>query len=376
MRTAALAFVTTLGLLAAAPTARPCGVFVPDSETANVAIDAQRALLVLHERTVDMHLQLTADTDGSDFAWLLPVPDEPGLALGDQAVFDALDDLTTPRVTAPAKDSGGGGGFCGSTALDGGAANGTTGGVQHFGSGELGGYTWDLIGGTDAAAVTAWLTDHGYAVPSGFETVVSAYTGARWLAVKLSPSALAVALPLEPLVVTVPRPGDSRLLFPLGVSKPSAKAVTPLVIYTLADQRYRVANAASAELDDVGDELRARLDDGESFEYEAAVDAMTERGGGLLVVTEHAGHHDPASVPAALAAVMGSDAQYLTRLFARVPAASLQDLVITFAFEGGDVESTLIVDNGGPSGAMNLAWALVGLLVGVLWVRPRACASA
>lgn len=368
MKQLAFASALALSLVLAAPAARPCGAFIPDSVTSNVAVDAQRALLVLHERTVDMHLQLTADTDGSSFAWVLPVPGVPTLALGDPAVFDALDELTTPRITAPAASSSGGG-FCGS-ADDAGGLRGDTGGVQHFGGGALGDYSWDIVGGTDAAAVAAWLTDHGYVLPDGFDTIVSAYDGMNFLAVRLDPEARAEGLPLAPLVVTVERPGDSRLLFPLGVSRLSANAITPVIIYTLADQRYRVANAASAELGAVGGELRARLGAHESFDYEAAVDAMTARGGGRLVITEHAQEHDPADVPAALAAVMGEDARYVTRLFARVPRAALEDLVITFAFEGGDVDSTLVVDAGG-GGAANLAWAFIGLLVGVFWVRPR-----
>ena len=371
-----LALLTALAALAASPgDARACGGFFRTVTSANLAIDAQRALLVWRADTVDVHLQLVASTDGTPFAWVLPVPPGPTLALGDRAVFDALDALTTPSVELY-RDSGGGGGggFCGASDASKGAnlAPPET-GVQHFGGGLLGNYQWDLIQSGDATAVATWLTDHGYLVPDNFAAAAAPYVTMQFLAVRLAPSADDDALDLQPLVVTMPRPGDAKLMFPLGFSRLSAPDVTPVVLYTLADKRYRVQNAASAELATVATEIGRRYDAGLATDYDLAVDALTAPAGGRFVVTEYA--HDlglGAGLPTALADLLDADAHVLTRLYARVPRASLDDLVITFANEAAEVDNHAYADAAAHGGPTALAFGLVGLLLATGALRRRA----
>lgn len=373
---ALIAAFVSLGATPIAPrVAHACGGFFQTEATQNLAIGAQRALNVWREETVDVHLQLVANTDGGDFAWVVPVPVQPELSLGDAAVFEALDGLSTPSVEIVRGTGGGGGGFCGSADAAGGGLVPNQNGVQHFGGGALGDYQWDLITGESATAVGAWLGDHGYVVPDAFADAAQPYLdgGMRFLAVKLTPEAQDGALDLQPLVVTMPRPGDSRLTFPLGFSRVSAIDVTPIVLYVLADKRYRVANAASVELATVAVELGHRFDQGDSVDYEDVVDGLTDAAGGRFVVTEFAADlADQPGLSGELTALFDADAHYLTRLFARVPRASLDDLVITFANEAGDVSNHAIADAGGAGRATSLAFAFVGLLFGVGLVRRRA----
>ena len=376
-RTLTLAVTLALFLLATAIAPRPaqaCGGFFQTEPTQNLAIDAQRALFVWHERTVDVHLQLVASTDGGEFAWVVPVPVQPELSLGDAAVFEALDTLATPSIEI-VRDAGGGGGFCGSADKAGGGLGPDQNGVQHFGGGVLGDYQWDLIAGDSATAVGAWLGEHGYVLPEAFADAAQPYLdgGMRFLAVRLTPVAQDSALDLQPLVVTMPRPGDSRLVFPLGFSRVSAIDVTPVVLYVLADKRYRVANAASVELSTVAAELGRRFDEGGSVAYEDVIDGLTDAAGGRFVVTEFAGDlADQPGLSGELTALFDADAHYLTRLYARVPRARLEDLVVTFANEAGDVSNHAVADAGGPGKATSLAFAFVALLVGVGVVRRRA----
>lgn len=352
--------VAALAAAGAPAPASACGAFFPSVSATNAAIDAQRALFVWREKTVDMHLQLVADTDGGDFVWILPVPDQPTLALGDAAVFDALDAIATPTVEIARDSGGGGGGFCGSDAA-GGALGQPRGGVQHFGGGTLGDYTWDLIAGQEAEAVAAWLETNAYAVPEGFAAVAAAYTSMRFLAVRLSPDRADDGLDLTPLIVTVERPATGRLVFPLGFSRVSAPETTPLVFYNLADKRHRVANAASVEVATVGAELRALVDESLDAGYDDAVDALTADAGGRLVVTEFAGAVDVAD----LLGLAADEAPYLTRLYARVRAEHLDDLVITFANHAGDVDNHVIAasDSDLGDGPTSFALAFFGLLV-------------
>jgi len=355
--------------------AHACGGFFRTETTQNLAIDAQRALFVWHEKTVDVHLQLVAATDGGDFAWVVPVPVQPELSLGDEAIFESLDTLTTPSITFD-RDSGGGGGFCGSADAAGGLAPNQS-GVTHFGGGVLGDYQWDVITGVTTEAVGTWLGDHGYVLPEGFADAAQPYLdgGMRFLAVTLTPTAQDSALDLQPLVVTMERPGDSKLVFPLGFSRLSAVDVTPIVLYVLADKRYRVSNAANVELDTVASELGDRFDGGEELDYEAAVDDLTSDAGGRFVVTEFASDiGDIPSLSGELNALLAedADAHYLTRLYARVPRASLDDMVITFANEAGDVNNHQTADAGGAGKETALAFAFISLLLATGVVRRRA----
>ncbi|TNF31050.1 MAG: DUF2330 domain-containing protein [Deltaproteobacteria bacterium] len=369
------ALLTGLGLTGiAAPSAHACGGFFRSETAQNLAIDAQRALFVWRADTVDVHLQLVADTDGADFAWVVPVPAQPELSLGDAAVFTKLDGLTTPSITLERDSGGGGGGFCGSADQAGGVAPNET-AVTHFGGGILGDYQWDVLAGATAEAVGTWLGDNGYVLPEGFADAAQPYLdgGMRFLAVKLAPGSEDAALDLQPLVVTMPRPGDGKLVFPLGFSRLSAVDVTPVVLYVLADKRYRVANAAAVELSTVATAVGARFDQGDDFEYDATVDALTDAAGGRFVITEYA--RDIANrlpISPEVDALLDADVHYLTRLYARVPRASLDDLVITFANEADDVNNFQTADAGGAGKETALAFAFVSLLLATGVVRRRA----
>lgn len=320
-----------------ATSARPCGALFRSEVDQNLAIDAQRALVILRASTVEMHLQLHAATGGADFAWIIPVPGVPSLALGDQAIFDALDRMTTPEVEIVAESGGGGGGFCGSDALkgDGGLHQD---GVQHFGGGRLGDYAYDIIAGQTAEAIEGWLDMNGYTLPDDFATTVAPYVNrASFVAVKLAPGTTTIVDP-DPLVVTFPRPFDASLTYPLGMSRLSTIGSAPVVLWVFADKRYRVANFASAELRMVAEVMREQADRGDAVSYADAVTTLTSEAGGRLAITEYAQDLTHGTgVESAIQALVDGSAYYLTRLYMDVPRADIEDLVVTFAANAPDV---------------------------------------
>jgi len=367
MRTPAVAALMTLAL-GLVSEARPCGALFRSETDQNLALDAQRALLVVRTSTIELHLQLHAATGGADFAWIVPVPGTPTLALGDNGVFQALDQLTTPSIEIVAGSGSGGGGFCGSADKAGGGLD-RDGGVQHFGGGRLGDYAYDIIGGSSAAAIEAWLADNGYVLPDGFTDAVAPYvTRASFVAVRFAPGAATVVDP-DPLVVTFPRPFDSSLTYPLGMSRLSTTTTAPVVLWVLADKRYRVSNFASAELRMVAEVMREQVDRGEGASYERAITHLTSEAGGRLAITEYAQDlGDGSALDLALGDLVDASAHYLTRLYMDVPKAEIEDLVITFAANAPDVApfATAEGESRVPVSAACLALALV-----VLGIRRR-----
>lgn len=335
-----LRIAIALSLLVIASPARPCGALFASETSENLAIDAQRALLVVREDAFALHLQLATSTDGAPFSWIVPVPataGAPTIALGDDALFAALDDLTTPSVTIE-RGSSGGGGFCGSAdaAGDGGR---NFGGVTHFGGAELGPYTYDIVAATSSADLSTWLVANDYVVPAGFDAAITPYVaGNTFVAVRLTAGPAQQGATTDPLVITWPRPFGAGLGYAFGLSKLSAAEVMPLVLWVLADKRQRVANYGSVDVHAIAD---AMLEDGGS--YDDAIARLTAEAGGRLVTTEFAKDLRPLSVAPALAALTSDEAFYLTRFYASVPREAIEDLVITFANEAPDVEPDITV---------------------------------
>lgn len=362
----AIAAAILLATVISAERARPCGAVFPSRSSQNLAIDAQRALLVVGEDDVALHLQLATASDGEAFSWVIPVPGAggvPTVALGDQAVFDALDALTTPTVTVT-QDSGGGGIGCGSANKAGDGAP-RSGGVQHFGGGSVGDYTYDILAGSDTAAIRAWLEEHGYVVPDGFDAAITPYTErSKFVAVRLAAGAADGAVN-RPLVLTWARPfGETSMGYAFGLSKLSSAETQPLLLWVLADKRQRVANYGSTDVKEVAEVMRDR-----GLDYAGAIGALTEEAGGRLVTTEFAKDLRSLDAPPALAALVDDASFYLTRLYAEVPRAQIEDLVITFAADAPDVEPAVTVSQteGG-------ALALAGSFVVLLFRRRRAAA--
>jgi len=366
LRTATLAVSALATLVSAfhpAP-ARSCGAFFASETSQNLAIDAQRALMIVEPTSLSLHLQLAANTDGEAFSWIVPIPKgnaAPTVTLGDPAVFEALDALTTPSVTINHGDSGGGG-FCGS--VDEAGFNTPRGAVQHFGGAELGPYAYDIIAGDTVEALSTWLGDNGYVVPATFGDAFAPYVAKNvFVAVRLTAGPALDGATSAPLVVTWVRPFAGNLGYAFGLSKLSAGEVMPLLLWVLADKRQRIANYGSIDVAHLATTMRD-----EGLGYDAAIASLTEAAGGRLVTTEFAQDLRSAQgVAPALSALITTDAFYLTRLYAEAPRAAIEDLIITFAANAPDVSPTINL-----SQRTHAPIAFASSLVALFFLRRRA----
>src|SRR5262249_6513988 len=97
---------------------------------------AEEILFATDGNSVEVHVRIAYQGDGTAFAWILPVRQVPTLSVGVDATFLALDQMTTPQFRVQTQQLGcgngasSGGGFaigCGAAADD--AAYGGSGGA-------------------------------------------------------------------------------------------------------------------------------------------------------------------------------------------------------------------------------------------------------
>jgi hypothetical protein len=348
-------------MLALVSPALPCGMFFPSTLESPSSMNAQHVLLVWKEATIDMHVQVVASGGAESFAWVLPVAENPQVALGSNDVFADLQTYTAPLIHFPEPSPSGGGGGCG--AVDAAGANFKAGGdlqgVLSLATGELGNYSYDVVKASSADEMIQWLTAEGYAIPEGSAAALTPYVsaGMAFLWARLKPDTTEEELlSLDPLVLTVPRPVNSQLMFPLALSASSGDKTMETKIFTLAEKRYRASNYGSTELQTFANFV---LQEG-WFDYNEALDELTRQSAGKLMLTEFAKDlRTQSDVPDSISALMGDQSFYLTRLHARTPVENLTDAILTFAADAAEVNNEVTASHNTAPAALPAALLLV-----------------
>ncbi|MGQ9546102.1 MAG: DUF2330 domain-containing protein [Dehalococcoidia bacterium] len=101
--------VAILLLLVTAAPVLADGVFFPDSVYRDLYESAQKAVILYGNSTGNcteyLILSVSFEGDAEDFAWVIPVPNKPEIAVTDAKLFRELSDFTATELP------GGGGGF-------------------------------------------------------------------------------------------------------------------------------------------------------------------------------------------------------------------------------------------------------------------------
>lgn len=213
-----------------------CGALITDS---GAGIDAETALIVLDDNveTIDMVMRLTSDA--STAAWIMPVPADTTISLGNQEAFATLATVTAPKPvyiedwiprlslgdSGPARDSDG------------------RGPVEVVSVQTVGPFDVTTLNGADAQAVNQWLEQHGFPTRPDIEPVFAQYLGNGWniAAVKLIPDSTQEHL----------RTGD---LPPLRMKFSTDKPIYPIKLSQRAsiEQRIQLYIAAGHRVDASG----------------------------------------------------------------------------------------------------------------------------
>ena len=192
---------------------------------------AQRAVILYGNSTGNytehLILSVSFEGDAEDFAWVIPVPNRPEIAVSDPELFWELYYLTRTEVPSP-----------GLGCFEG---EGEHGGVDVIEEQVVGPYATAILSAANATALVDWLNANGYIFPEDGEEIVSEYIEKEWyfVATKINAveegtgDALAEG-DIEPIVLSF---ASNQTVYPLRISALSATTATPpqVLLYVFAD---------------------------------------------------------------------------------------------------------------------------------------------
>ncbi|WP_051772983.1 DUF2330 domain-containing protein [Saccharothrix sp. NRRL B-16314] len=222
--------VTVVAVDPAMSGACACGAFV-----ANDKLRAQQetALVELTGRTESITLSVQARSAATQAAFLMPVPARARFEIADGELFTELDRISRPDVEVRRVTIDGDGA---------GAPPGSDRGATVVDHVEVGPYEVAQLAGTDATAVTQWLGEHDFTLPTALGGALEPYLAEGWLvvAVRLAPTSGSLSDGLPPMRLAFE---TDTPVYPMRLSA-TAEGKQPLRLYVLADHRMDVSNPA------------------------------------------------------------------------------------------------------------------------------------
>ncbi|RMG94919.1 MAG: DUF2330 domain-containing protein, partial [Deltaproteobacteria bacterium] len=207
-----LSVAAALAVAATPRPARACGcVSPPVVMEGDYAVNQQAEEIIFEvgESTVTAHVLIRYQGDPAQFAWLLPVPNQPELALSETMAFPLLDQVTAPRVNVTTQTACPGSAYacnyhsdpCDYGDTDWGGTGGVTSGGGSGGDGGgdpppgvdvldmqvVGDYETVTFAASDAALAVQWLQDNGFVVNDTMTPYMQPYidAGMVFVAAKL-----------------------------------------------------------------------------------------------------------------------------------------------------------------------------------------------
>lgn len=163
---------------AAAPTTACC----PAGPKGQPVVNADQTVVILWDpetKTEHFIRQASFKSDAADFAFLIPTPNEPELAESGNEAFPFLAKVTAPEIQRVPRPSGGVG--CGCSAEPTKVAmKAETPDVTILSEKKVAGFNAQVLEATSAAALVAWLKEHGYEFSPEVEAWVHPYIEQGW----------------------------------------------------------------------------------------------------------------------------------------------------------------------------------------------------
>lgn len=272
------------------------GTFCDQGAPRSVNQSGENILFVELEGRLEAHVQIRYQGDPARFAWLVPLPEEPEVTIGSQALFDAMLERSAPvyglRTTSVSCDGtvqetestgcGGGDSPTGPTAT--GVANDQAqAGMMADPIGKtVGSFEVTFLHPTSIEEVTQWLADNAFQLPPDTAERLAPYveSGSVVAAVRLAPDA--GVQEIHPIVF---RFTGAQPSIPIQLTAVAATPDMRVRAFFLGQGRAVPSNYRHVTLNDV------RLSwPGFTPSYENAVArAVDETGDGFGFVTEYAG---------------------------------------------------------------------------------------
>src|SRR3954449_2067674 len=217
-------------LWASAASACGCGAVVSPTQSAAQRID-EWSLVHFDGKAEEILMRLRFGVPLDHAALVLPVRPGAKVALGQDAEFDRVDQLTQPRIEHRNRYHLGFSGGNGSTD-EGATARAPTaagGGVQVVGAQDLGPLHVVTLRSHSTGELERWLRQNGFPLPSGLADGTQSYLDAGWDLVVAKLRAAAAGTPLselQPLAISFPA---GTPVYPLRLSRMAAAGSTARV---------------------------------------------------------------------------------------------------------------------------------------------------
>jgi hypothetical protein len=360
----ALGFAVVSCVCLAAPTpVRACGAGLV-SAPGTVGADAQRIFISVHDGKTDVITTVGVPDTAADYGVLIPVPAQPTLdpKPADAGELARLYLQTNPEVIFRDTDSGGFHCGCGSTGK-GGVGSGS---VQVGETVGIGPVTAVVLDATSADALTAWLADNSFALPTDGQAIVAAYSGAGRYFIAVRRNDHTATNVSSSVGVHFTMPGDQRGL-PLGFARLGAAATVAFTVLVVADETVAPAPPFEAlTLDD----LDAALLRGRAYAM-AVENAVTARGGRAFVIEGSWSTAELYVDSISTLKPLLPEGRRVTRLSTILPTASLTGDVGLDAPYAGPAPNERVVLAPRRRGPMLAGGGLGLLMVGIAFSRDR-----
>lgn len=245
-----------LGILVAAGVtireAKACGgCFVPPGPSTQVT--AHRMAFAISAKRTVLWDQIQYVGDPTDFGWVLPIRGKVDVGVSSDALFDRLEQTTTPIITPPPRPMcppperrcrtdclDRAGGFA-----DSGTLADAPGSVDVWSTDVVGPYEATQLSASDGTALRKWLTDHKYVLPPAIGPVIDTYIaeGFGFLVVKLVPKESTNRM----VPIRIGFDGSSPQL-PLRMIAAGTGAKVGIKLFILGDGRWEAKNFVNAEV--------------------------------------------------------------------------------------------------------------------------------
>jgi len=325
------------------------GGFFPDSMYRDLYESAQKAVILYGNSTGNytehLILSVSFEGDAEDFAWVIPVPNMPEIAVTDPELFWELSDFTATEFPSP-----------GFGCFGGGAAPPPGDGVDVIEEQVVGPYATAILSATNATALADWLNANGYVFPEEGEEIVSEYIEKEWYFVATKINAVeedtGYALAegaIEPIVLSF---ASDEIVYPLRITSLSAMNVTPpeVLLYVLADHVM------------VPEQYPLYIGYGNWIE-----NAFTLEFGNNVSVEDLSEYE---ILPELVSTYLPGDEFYLTKLRGWISADQMVDIELVRYEEGDSLHS--LAETNANSGDIVVLTTIVGPVFGLyLWRKHR-----